>query len=418
MSADASRGPGDRAATSFRLPEAPRPAVAQVPDDVGPEGFWRRGFPVVVVVVALVGLVVARVGIDALLDSTDGQTIDATAAPDEPGFEAIAEPTPIMAVATEAEGGELSSVAVLALSASDRGSVLVLPPDTIVNDGSAAPTVLLSAYRGGGADALGEALDRLLGFDAGEVLVLDERGWEQAVAPVAPFEVQLVDDVVVDVDGVPEVRWQAGVNVLAADEMADALDARVAGESDLVRMGRVEQIWTGWIAAVADGGDDAIAGEREVGLGRFVLGLAAGEAGFTTPPMVVAGLPDGGGELYALEAEGSAPLLLAAVPFPRSAFPGQRLRLQVLDGTGTPGAALAAAETLVAAGAEVATIGNADRFDVEETRLVYHRAEDLERVEAMRDALGGGVVALVAEEEPAVDVTVIIGGSTGGAGDG
>jgi hypothetical protein len=235
--------------------------------------------------------------------------------------------------------------------------------------------------------------------------------------PAEPLEVAFVDDVVVERDGANIVRWSAGPNVLPAAEVAEALVARSPEVTELARMGRVEQIWTAWIAAIAADGASAIAGESATGLGRFLTGLAEREAAVATPPMLVATLPGAeDAQLYSLDPDGTAGLLLAAVPFPVGGFEGQRLRVRVLDGIGRQGTALTAAEVLVGAGAEISIIGNASSFDAVETRLLFHREEHRARVEAMRDALGGGEAVLVEEADVAEDVTVILGPRGGGSG--
>jgi hypothetical protein len=73
---------------------------------------------------------------------------------------------------------------------------------------------------------------------------------------------------------------------------------------------------------------------------------------------------------------------------------------------------LVAAELLVRGGASISIIGNASSFDATETRLLFHNEGDRSRVEALRDALGGGQLVLVDETDVAEDVTVILGPDT------
>lgn len=404
----------------LRLDELPRAAATDSADASDADSMraaaagqrWR--VPVAVVTCAVLAAVAAVVGKDALLESTDGRITPAVADPSAPGFEAIAEPTPLLSVAIVDAEGNLSSVTLLALSGEDRGAVLVLPADTLVDDGLEAPVVLRGAYRGTGAEGLDHALDRLLGFDAGEVLVLDPRGLEQLLVPAAPLQVQLVDDIVADQNGASVVRFEAGPTALSASEVVEVLLTSSPSVTELARMARVESVWSAWIEAVAGGGAAAIAGETATGLGQFLLGLAERDVGVATPPMVVATLPgaDEDAQLYSLDPDGTAELLLVTAPFPVSGFDGQRLRARVLDGTGRQGAAVLAAEQMVRAGAEITIIGNAPTFDATDTRLLFHREEDRQRVEALRDALGAGQLVLVDEPDVAENVTVILGSDT------
>lgn len=358
---------------------------------------------------ALLSLVALRVGLTAFFESTDGKVLPSTMDASEPGFEAIVEPTPLLSVATVDGDGELSSVVLLVLSSPENGSVLALPADTLVDDGFGPPVILRAEYRVG-PEALDIALDRLVGFDTGEVLVLDESGWDQVLRPAAPINVTFIDDVVVLDEGQSVQRWAAGPVALSTTEVFEALVAPSPTSTELARMARVEQLWAGWLATIVERGESSIAGELDSGLGRFLHGLSQRSVGVSTPPMNVATLPgEQLVELYALDAAGSEVLLSAAVPFPASGFDDQRLRVRILDGTGTPGAAQQAAERLVRAGAEIVIIGNAASFDVATTQVIYHREEDLERVQGLAIALGDVDVVLVEEAEVAVHLTVVLG---------
>lgn len=366
--------------------------------------------PLIVVVLTAVTLGALRIGRDALLDSTDGKILVESADPTAPGYQAFVVPTPLMSVAVLDTAGELSSIAVLSLSTEETGAVLVIPSDTLVDDGNGSPVVVRAAFRGGGSEALGNALDRLLGFDSGEILVLDPRGLEQAIRPATPLDLDLAEDVVVDGPGGPELRWEAGEVTLSASEVVEVMLAPMPSATELARTGRIEKVWSAWLSSVSEKGEDAIAGEVDTGIGRFLIGLASRESGVSTPSMLVAPLPgDDGKELYVLDRQGAESMLVSLVPFPVGGFEGQRIRVRLLDGTGTPGASLPVAERIVAAGAEIVSIGNAPEFGSTETELVFYSEENREMVEAVRDALGEGTVRLVESTDQTVDLTIVLG---------
>jgi hypothetical protein len=70
---------------------------------------------------------------------------------------------------------------------------------------------------------------------------------------------------------------------------------------------------------------------------------------------------------------------------------------------------LPAAPSLVEAGAEVATVGNATNFDYSTTQFIVAESGDLAWAERLRDSLGVGEVVSSAEQASAVDVTVVLG---------
>lgn len=85
-----------------------------------------------------------------------------------------------------------------------------------------------------------------------------------------------------------------------------------------------------------------------------------------------------------------------------------RVRVEVLNGFGRPGAARAAAEILREMGFDVVYFGNASSFD-HDTTLVLLRSEDRSGVRRVADSLG--VVEVSDRPEPALhlDGTVVLG---------
>jgi hypothetical protein len=88
----------------------------------------------------------------------------------------------------------------------------------------------------------------------------------------------------------------------------------------------------------------------------------------------------------------------------------ERIRVQVLNGTGTPGLAQQVQPVLAPVGAVVALSGNADRFDYETSQIVFYRDDDLDAARAVRRALGVGEVVRSLVVLDVVDLTVVIGG--------
>jgi hypothetical protein len=96
------------------------------------------------------------------------------------------------------------------------------------------------------------------------------------------------------------------------------------------------------------------------------------------------------------------------VPFP-VAGEGRRLKIRLLDGTGTLQHGLDAAAALAGAGGQIDQIGNADSFGVPRTRLELADQSHRDAVDALAAALGVGEVVKATNSDGDVDVVVTLG---------
>ena len=96
------------------------------------------------------------------------------------------------------------------------------------------------------------------------------------------------------------------------------------------------------------------------------------------------------------------------VPFPTSATPGQRARVELLNGTTKDDAALLAAPKVVAAGGEISLLGNASSFDVATTTVQYMAPEAKDAADAIAKTLGVSATAATSQSG-GIDVRVTIG---------
>jgi LytR cell envelope-related transcriptional attenuator len=388
-----------------------------------PERVRRRRRLVLATMAALVGggAVLTVVGVNLVRNSTAGRYVAPTAGPDDPGYQAYVVPTPTMAVVQRGDDGELVSVAVLAIESSDDGGAVILVPastltraDRPVDPGSGAagsagsgePATLADVYRQGGANGVVAAVADLLAVAIPEHLEVDDTRWASLVAPVAPVDLQLTKNV---------GNWRAGDVSLAADDVGPFLRARVASESEAERIDRQADFWTAWLPLVRDAGVDALPGDADVGIGRFVWSLADGSPSIVPLPGEAVGDDGSVAETFIPHDERLAELMVRAVPYPVSPSPGRRVRVRLLNGTTDPGLTSAAANRLVRGGAEITIAGNAPTFDETETLMLYGRADQRDTALWLAAGLGGGRV----EPDPAasggvtdddeIDVTVILG---------
>jgi hypothetical protein len=409
--------------TTEEGPDTREPAGAAVPaaapaetDVARPQrrGPLRRGMFAATIVVAAGAIpVLGYVGVHEVLNSTNGRVVDPVLDPDEEGYEAAVTPTPVSLLAHVDAEGRLDGVTILALSAGGSGGgggVLFVPVDTLTTESTSALGFdrLRGAYETAGLELLRDQVSVLLGTSVTDAALVSPERWAELVAPVAPITLDNPDDVVAS-NG---ARFPAGPLELTAEQVPVYLSARNPGESELARLVRHQFFWEAWLAAVAAADEPAVVvpGEGTEGVARFVRGLAAGEVEFDTLPVEPAEAPQDGTSAFAPLPEEVAALVARLVPLPTAAAPGSRVRVRVLDGTGTDGAVAAAVERLVPAGAEIVIVGNADRFTYDTTELRYREATGEESARELQEALGTGAVESVSSPDEAFDVTVVVGG--------
>jgi hypothetical protein len=368
-------------------------------------------FSSLLVLALVAGAALTYLGVQTVRTSRAGKSVSTVTDPARPGFEAFLDPTPTLLV-VHGSGGSLVSASVLALNSGDvGGSVLLVPPATRVPlDEVAANQSLVepvdhpvsltdvAAFVGDPA-AIRSPLQVVLGIGLTEVAVIDDARWAELVAPVAPLTIENPDAV---------GDFAAGTLSLEADQVGAYLSARKEGESDLARLYRQQLFFEAWASAVAASPDPAaVPGEVESGIGRFVRGLARGPRRVETLPVVET--PEGEGTRTEVDPEAANQLISTLVPFPTAGFPGGRVRVRLLDGTGDTEHVVTTAPRIVPAGSEIVVVGNAEAFDYSTTEIRYHHPSFKAAAQRLRDALGAGRLVDDPRQTDAFDVTIVLG---------
>jgi hypothetical protein len=246
-------------------------------------------------------------------------------------------------------------------------------------DGTGERSTVADAYDEGGADGVALATADVLGVAVDDVIELDAAAWAELVGPVGPVPVTL---------GSPVGEWPVGAVELGADDVGSFLSDAQSGEGELERLEREATFWRSWLAAVADGGDDAVPGDTDSGIGRFVRGIAR-EPSAAVLPVVAADTPS---TAFAPDVPRIAELISRSVPYPLSPAPGRRVRVRLLNGTSDAELTAAVVPILVQNGAEITIAGNATSFSVSETTYTYLDVDDEAGAQRLADALGVGEV--------------------------
>lgn len=373
--------------------------------------FWRWGFPVVILVLAVLTPILVNIGQDIVLTSTDGRLLNQVTDPKAPGYQVITEPTPTMLLVQTDEAGVANGLTVMSLTGEGSGGMMFIPMTTVLELPGIGNIPLDAAAERAGLEGLQKAVEGVLGVGMAEVAVLDPQGWADLVAPLGSLEVVNPDDVkVAGAGGEKVVVYPKGTITLTPADVAPYLETLSPGENDLNRLVRHQAFWEAWLRKVGTSDDpNVVPGESSSGLGRFVRELAADRVDMAPLPVKSASIPGSDLAVYLPVTDQVTSLVARLIPFPIGSPPGARPRVRLLDGTGTLDHGLGAVGTVVAAGGQVDQIGNADTFGAATTTIQYQDDARLPEVERLRAALGVGDIVKISSELPAIDVTIILG---------
>lgn len=322
------------------------------------------------------------------------------------------QPTQVHLVVLRAPDDSLSALWLLALSHGSQGggSILAVPPQLVVET-AYGPRVLSESAQGG-IDNIRATVEQVMGLAIPDVTDLTPERLAELVGPVAPLVIDNPDNIRA-ADGT--VQYAAGSLELDAQNVAGYLSARDPAENDTNRIGRSELVWDAWLSAIGASTDpNVVPGEVSSGLGPVLREQARADVEFLTAPFDEVPIPtDGPGPaaaLLRLDVAEVPAIVAQAVPFPASAFPGQRVRVRLLNGTGDPTAPTVMARVLVPLVAEITLLGDAESDAVTTTSIEYHAEGFAASAGAFAAALGLGLQATVSDQATdIVDVTIVMG---------
>ncbi|MEM8903762.1 MAG: LCP family protein [Actinomycetota bacterium] len=358
--------------------------------------------------VALVVVVVSLLGTAIVLRPLLGDDDDG-AAPDVAAPEPVSVPIDVTAKALVVHvgpAGELVSTTAAVLDPSgEGGGVVFVPASTVVDVPGFGLEQLGRALELGDEDLVRLTTENLLGVEFDHLAVLDARSWSALVADAAPLEVDNPNPIVRDDGGRLVTDTDAGPVTLTADAVGPFLAAQSLDEPDFDRLLRHDVVWRAWLAELATI-DHPIADVR-TDLVAFLHALADGQVDYRLLPVET--LAGTGVETeYKIVRDEIDELVAEFAPDAAGDGSG-RIRVQLLNGAGTPGLAQVATELLNPAGARVDLRDNARNFEYRTTQLVYYRDDQRIAAERLREALGLGEVVRDRNAIDVVDVTIVLG---------
>ncbi len=402
---------------------------------VSRRGVIAYGIATLVFVAGLVSLVWK--GYDTSLDIKGGSSFETETDPAKPGYEAQVATVPDHLVIHVDSTGRMTEaqlyVELPSVGARDcaegaecpagAGVVMVIPGVTLVET-DAGRSELSQYIADNGVEAGVAEIESILGFDVTDAVTLSPDALVDLFEPAGPVTIQNPDALIAtNADGDKEIRYGAGPLTLQPSQIPEYLAFKSDGEAAINRSDRLELVWKAWMAAIAADPAKAptaapftpVVGDADsVDLAGMVTRLSTATVSYTALPVETIPIPGAAGAaVYRPDPEAMAALVPSVVPYPTSAFPGQRARTRVLNGTADHGAATRAASPVVAAGAEITIFGNARTQDLATTTVEYHGDGSAAAAERIAAALGVTASRSTVPTE-AYDVTVTLGADFNG----
>jgi hypothetical protein len=312
-------------------------------------------------------------------------------------------PSSVAFVEQDPEGGAASVTLLVANPTSGGGHIVFLPPETMTEIPAFGLDGIGKALSLGGPSLLQVSLENLLGVPLSPAVVADDAQFTAFVQATGGLDVDVPTRVEqTDAGGNVNVLWDQGPATVMPADMARFLNTRGDG-NDLARLARHQTFWMAWLTKVAR--DPSIAAALPPDMARVVRELAGGTVNYQILPVEAVDAGSGGDEVYRVRQSDLDQLMGQLLP----GISANRIRVQVLNGTGAIGASPRVADRLVPAGGRVVLSGNADSFAYAQTQIVFYDRSQQQAAERVRQALGTGRLVLSRQPLGVVDVTVVIG---------
>jgi hypothetical protein len=314
-------------------------------------------------------------------------------------------------VITLMEGDKAVGIALISTHPTLEDKVVLLPPSLLVILPGYGRFELSEAIEFGGPELVALAVTNLTGARIDHAARASVSSLSKAVAGVS---LEISQAVIVEDGDDQLVVVSEGVAVRDAEHLRLILGE--LGVSDvlslLVRQQLVWQALLEFQRSDSTSLDRALVGAQgdRAGALRVLQLVAADESARVTSVGVTAVDSLGGdSQTYKLGVSDAEAFVASQVPY-LAIVAGERPRVEILNGTPTPGVAPGIAARLVEKGFRVVRSDNADHFRYLETRVIGHTAENQGPALRVGEILGVSEIRLEQRQPSAiVDVTIIVG---------
>jgi polyisoprenyl-teichoic acid--peptidoglycan teichoic acid transferase len=385
--------------------------------------FRKRSFAgggaVLIVVALLVAVVAVVAGTNAVVNRSGDDR------PDRAGAAAPGDPTTYLVVGTDssADGPETRWMTLISVDASgERAAIAYLPAHTAYEVPGLGLQGIGEALGSGGISLVTVSIENMLGVPIDHFIELPATDAEALFEQTGDLTVNVPEEVRVSAGAdTAQVLFDAGEQVLPARFQVDLL-YEVGLDSDETELGaRHLAFWQSFIEThasdpqalgaalgAASGSLDSsdVSPDEQVSFFTDLVSVPSANVAITSLPVdeEVVGATD----LYSIDDEGIRSFVTDTFGAAPSA---DDVRVQVLDGSGDPGAVQAVAERLVGQGFRIVLSGNADNLNYDDTHIVtYESTPEAQAVgERARELLGTGDLQVSVQQQGIVDLTIVVG---------
>ena len=339
----------------------------------------------------------------------------------------VAEQETLLLVRHAGEQGPAQGITLLATGPAESfGMALFVPVGTLAEIPGFGLERLGQAHQYGGPPLVEASVESLLGIDVDHVAAVSNSALGALLERSGGLELELEERLVARApDGSADVRFETGRQFLDGPRLAELWRFRERGEPELATFARQQLIWEALLDAAADEdvaaavfGDGVPQLATESGPKRItglfeglVRARAADGLSFSLLPVQPFG-GDGDERTYRLDEQGAARLidgpLEPSVPLGGGS---QAIRIQILNGVGTPGIGSTVDRALEGSGFRTVLTENARSFDYADTLILVYDDSDrsLRAAQRVQELLGVGTIQLSRQPQSVVDLTIVVG---------
>jgi LCP family protein required for cell wall assembly len=298
-----------------------------------------------------------------------------------------------------------------------RVAALSIPRDTKIALEGYGEIKINAAHVHGGPVLACMAVEQLTGIKPDYYVKTNLKGFRKSVDILGGVEIDVEKDMhYTDRWGGLYINLHKGRQVLNGEKAMEYVRFRHDKLGDITRVQRQQKFLKVFVAtmlspmklpklpwvvkALMDNVDTTLTVRDAVYLAEFAKGIRLSEVKMASLPETPQYI---GGISYMIPDSEVTYKVVQELFFPKPPMP----KLEVLNGTGIPGAAQKVAEALKERGYEVTAVGNAGSFEYASTELISHKGEA--GVNQLASIVNSGAVKYDEDKSAKADITVIVG---------
>ena len=301
--------------------------------------------------------------------------------------------------------------------ANKRVAAISIPRDTKINLDPYGEMKINAAHVQGGPTLTAIAVEQLTGIKPDYYVKTNLKGFRKSVDILGGVEIDVEKNMHYNDNwGHLHIDLHKGRQLLNGEKAMEYVRFRHDKLGDITRMERQQKFLKVFVAkmlsptklpklpfvvkALMDNVDTTLSVRDAVYLAEFAKNFSVSDVKMATLPATPEYIH---GVSYMIPDENETYKVVQELFFPKPPMP----RIEVLNGSGIPGAAQKVADALQQYGYEIIGVGNAGSFEYASTELISHKGE--EGVNKLAGLVNGGAVKYDKDPAAKADITIIVG---------